>query len=99
MGATAVYLIPRPAVLPRPSARADFVDYMLSIKQAEIDRFLSSVTGWEQREYFDFLSGQGRALPTGRTLAGRQGTTALISSFRAGSGRAPQAARPGPGWW
>lgn len=33
----------------------DFVGYVLTIKQAEIDRFLSSVTDWEQREYFDLF--------------------------------------------
>jgi glutamine synthetase len=30
-----------------------FVDYMLTIKDAEIARFLSEVTDWEQREYFE----------------------------------------------
>jgi glutamine synthetase len=30
-----------------------FVDYVLSIKDAEIARFLSEVTDWEQREYFE----------------------------------------------
>lgn len=29
-----------------------FIDYLVTIKQAEIDRFLSTVTDWEQREYF-----------------------------------------------
>ncbi|TMJ28477.1 MAG: glutamine synthetase [Alphaproteobacteria bacterium] len=29
-----------------------FVDYYLTLKQAEIDRFNSEVTDWEQREYF-----------------------------------------------
>ncbi len=29
-----------------------FIDYLVTIKQAEIDRFLNSVTDWEQREYF-----------------------------------------------
>jgi glutamine synthetase len=29
-----------------------FVDYYLKLKQAEIDRFNSEVTDWEQREYF-----------------------------------------------
>ena len=29
-----------------------FVDYLSTIKQAECDRFLSQVTDWEQREYF-----------------------------------------------
>lgn len=30
-----------------------FVDYLLTIKRAEIARFLDSVTDWEQREYFE----------------------------------------------
>ncbi|HXP77953.1 MAG TPA: glutamine synthetase family protein [Stellaceae bacterium] len=30
-----------------------FVDYILTIKDAEIARFLAEVTDWEQREYFD----------------------------------------------
>jgi glutamine synthetase len=29
-----------------------FVDYLAGIKEAEISRFLSEVTDWEQREYF-----------------------------------------------
>ena len=32
-----------------------FVDYYLKLKQAEIDRFNSEVSDWEQREYFDLL--------------------------------------------
>jgi len=31
----------------------DFVDYILAVKQSEIDRFLAHVTDWEQREYFE----------------------------------------------
>jgi len=30
-----------------------FVDYLLTIKEAEIARFLATVTDWEQREYFE----------------------------------------------
>jgi glutamine synthetase len=30
-----------------------FVDYILAVKQSEIDRFLSYVTDWEHREYFE----------------------------------------------
>ena len=30
-----------------------FIDYMLALKRSEIDRFLSHVTDWEQREYFE----------------------------------------------
>ena len=29
-----------------------FIDYLLTIKEAEIARFLSEVTDWEHREYF-----------------------------------------------
>ena len=32
-----------------------FVDYMLTLKEAEIARFLSHVTDWEQREYFELF--------------------------------------------
>ena len=31
---------------------SDFIDYICMIKQAEIGRYLSDVTDWEQREYF-----------------------------------------------
>jgi glutamine synthetase len=31
---------------------ADYVDYFIRLKEAEIQRFLSAVTDWEQREYF-----------------------------------------------
>ena len=30
-----------------------FVDYFLSLKRAEIARFLSHVTDWEHKEYFE----------------------------------------------
>ena len=33
----------------------DFVDYILTLKQAEVSRFLSAVTDWEQREYFEIF--------------------------------------------
>jgi glutamine synthetase len=32
-----------------------FIDYMLMMKQAEVDRFLGEITDWEQREYFEFF--------------------------------------------
>jgi glutamine synthetase len=32
-----------------------FVDYYLKLKQAEIDRFHSEVSDWEQREYFSIF--------------------------------------------
>jgi glutamine synthetase len=32
-----------------------FIEYYCRLKQAEIDRFLSEVTDWEQREYFSLL--------------------------------------------
>ncbi|MCP3386936.1 MULTISPECIES: glutamine synthetase family protein [unclassified Bradyrhizobium] len=34
---------------------AEFVDYYTHIKNAEIDRFLSEVTDWEHREYFEMF--------------------------------------------
>jgi glutamine synthetase len=33
----------------------NFVNYFAAIKQAEIDRFFSEVTDWEQREYFEMF--------------------------------------------
>ncbi|MBO9531760.1 MAG: glutamine synthetase [Solirubrobacteraceae bacterium] len=32
---------------------APFVDYLLTVKGSEVSRFLSTVTDWEHREYFD----------------------------------------------
>ncbi len=32
-----------------------FVDYYLTIKKAEFDRFMHTVTDWEQREYFEIF--------------------------------------------
>ena len=32
---------------------APFIDYILAIKEAEVARFLSEVTDWEQKEYFE----------------------------------------------
>ena len=32
-----------------------FVDYYLTIKDAEFSRFMSTVTDWEQREYFEIF--------------------------------------------
>jgi glutamine synthetase len=32
---------------------ATFVDYFITLKQAEIDRYLAAVTDWEHREYFN----------------------------------------------
>jgi glutamine synthetase len=34
---------------------ADFIDYLLTIKDAEIARFQAEVTEWEQREYFEIF--------------------------------------------
>jgi glutamine synthetase len=31
----------------------DFISWFIELKRSELDRFLSSVTDWEQREYFD----------------------------------------------
>ncbi|WP_425411150.1 glutamine synthetase family protein [Hyphococcus sp.] len=39
----------------RETLGEDFVNYYTLIKQAEIDRFLSEVTDWEQREYFEMF--------------------------------------------
>ena len=32
-----------------------FVDYFVAIKDAEVARFQSEVTEWEQREYFELM--------------------------------------------
>ena len=32
-----------------------FIDYMIKIKEAEINRFFANVTDWEQREYFELF--------------------------------------------
>ncbi len=32
-----------------------FIDYILTLKQAEVSRFLSTVTDWEHREYFEMF--------------------------------------------
>jgi glutamine synthetase len=32
-----------------------FIDYFVRLKEFEINRFLSAVTDWEQREYFALL--------------------------------------------
>ncbi len=37
----------------REALGEEFVDYLLTLKEAEIARFLSFVTDWEHREYFD----------------------------------------------
>ena len=34
---------------------AGFIDYLLTLKQAEVDRFAAAVTDWEQREYFSLF--------------------------------------------
>jgi glutamine synthetase len=34
---------------------ADFIEYMVALKESEISRFLSSVTDWEHREYFEMF--------------------------------------------
>ncbi|MBO0764154.1 MAG: glutamine synthetase [Hyphomicrobiaceae bacterium] len=39
----------------REALGADFVDYLLTIKEAEIARFQIEVTEWEQREYFEMF--------------------------------------------
>lgn len=37
----------------RAALGAEFVDYYVHIKTAEIERFQAEITDWEQREYFD----------------------------------------------
>ncbi len=39
----------------RQALGAEFVDYYVHIKNAEIERFQSEVTEWEQREYFEMF--------------------------------------------
>jgi glutamine synthetase len=34
---------------------AEFVDYYVHIKNAEIERFQAEVSEWEQREYFEMF--------------------------------------------
>ena len=33
----------------------DFIAHLLTVKRAELGRFLSAVTDWEHREYFDLF--------------------------------------------
>jgi glutamine synthetase len=39
----------------REALGAGFVDYYVHIKNAEIERFQSEVSEWEQREYFEMF--------------------------------------------
>lgn len=39
----------------RKSLGDQFVDYLVTIKRAELDRFWAAVTDWEQREYFEIF--------------------------------------------
>jgi glutamine synthetase len=39
----------------RKAIGAEFVDYYVHIKNAEIERFQAEVTDWEQREYFEMF--------------------------------------------
>jgi glutamine synthetase len=39
----------------REKMGADFIEYMVALKESEISRFLSSVTDWEHREYFEMF--------------------------------------------
>jgi glutamine synthetase len=45
----------RDSALFRTAFGDSFVDYIVHIKEAEIARFLASVTDWEQREYFEIF--------------------------------------------
>jgi glutamine synthetase len=39
----------------REALGGQFVDYYVFIKNAEIERFQSEITEWEQREYFEMF--------------------------------------------
>ena len=39
----------------REALGAEFVDYYVHIKNAEIERFQAEVSDWEQREYFEMF--------------------------------------------
>jgi glutamine synthetase len=39
----------------RAQLGALFVDYLLKIKDAEVARFMSEVTDWEHKEYFEMF--------------------------------------------
>lgn len=43
----------RASTLYREAFGSAFIDYIITLKEAEIARFLSEVTDWEHREYFD----------------------------------------------
>jgi glutamine synthetase len=45
----------RESKLFRSALGDEFVDYVLTLKEAEVSRFLSEVTDWEQREYFEIF--------------------------------------------
>ena len=45
----------RDSALFREKFGDEFVDYIISIKEAEIGRFLSETNDWEHREYFDLF--------------------------------------------
>ena len=39
----------------REKMGSDFIDYIVALKEFEISRFLSYVTDWEHREYFEMF--------------------------------------------
>jgi glutamine synthetase len=39
----------------REKMGSDFIDYIVALKEFEISRFLSHVTDWEHREYFEMF--------------------------------------------
>ena len=45
----------RASALYKDKLGQQFVDYFLKIKDAEVARFLSEVTDWEHREYFEMF--------------------------------------------
>ena len=45
----------RESALFRDKLGEPFVDYIATVKEFEISRFLATVTDWEQREYFEMF--------------------------------------------
>ena len=45
----------RMSALFRSKLGRDVVDHTLTLKEAEVSRFLSGVTDWEQHEYFEIF--------------------------------------------
>jgi glutamine synthetase len=45
----------RSDALYRKALGESFVDYLVTLKEAEVARFLCEVTDWEQKEYFSLF--------------------------------------------